>query len=1038
MKSYKSIFIALLAVLATGCNDFKESPESLIFPEKEIILTATREGLDPGTRSVRQDDGSVYWGPSEEVSVFYGSGSNGGSKFVSTNTAIAKTVELQGTIDTTEPGKEYWAVYPYSEDNSCDGNSITTVIPARQTGVEGNFSDNTFPAIAKGNSTSLAFWNICGGIKFSVSRSDIKSVTFRSNSYQPLWGEARIAFDSNGEPEVKSVVGASFYDGDVYEVTLIAPDNGTFKAGKYYYITMIPAFLSGGFTMTFTTETKAGSFRSEGVQEIKRSTFGVLKYIDSKVTNWESNVPVPEYVDLGLSVKWATFNVGASKPEEYGGYYAWGETTTKNSYLESNYLWLDGGTMTKYNGETYVLELADDAAYAALSGSWRMPTEEEMEELLTDCNWTWTTKNGVDGYTVSGKGAYSGNSIFLPAAGRLSGKSNPEEGWAGSYWTSTLYPNNKFHAIQLDFTSKDTSRRTTDTSREYGLPVRPVFCESVTGVSLNKTTMELQLDKTEKLTATVYPSDATNKALEWSSTNPSVAVVDQDGNVTGLAIGSADIIVTTVNGGKTAKCEVTVVAPGYEYVDLGLSVKWATFNVGALRPEEYGNYLAWGETTPKSAYNWKTYAWCNGSDQTLSKYNFSEEYGVFDNLYMLTAKDDAAHFMWSGNWRMPTGDEWSALKNFCTWTWEKRNGVWGYKVSGKGSYSGNSIFLPAGGFMSGSERSLAGSDGYYWASDLYEKGVPSQALAFGFDSSDKKLYVLPRQTGYLVRPVYSEPTSVSWVSLDCRVDCIYFGESRQLTATVYPETATDQRVTWSSDNPEIVSVTQEGRVTAATKPGVATITATTVDGERKARCTLSTMKAVTLANMGLSVNWASCNVGASFSDEYGDYFAWGETQPKSGYFPGNYLWYDHPSTMLTKYNGDAACGNVDNKVILDKDDDAAHAIWGGKWRTPTAEEWLELLDSCTWETIEINGVKGKRGVSKNPNFYSIFLPFAGGCYGSTEADGKGEIGEYWSSSRVLNNNPRNAYSAKFYLYVESHIADTPRLTGLPIRAVADK
>ena len=90
------------------------------------------------------------------------------------------------------------------------------------------------------------------------------------------------------------------------------------------------------------------------------------------------------------------------------------------------------------------------------------------------------------------------------------------------------------------------------------------------------------------------------------------------------------------------------------------------------------------------------------------------------------------------------------------------------------------------------------------------------------------------------------------------------------------------------------------------------------------------------------------------------------------------------------------------------------------------------------DEFEINGVKGKRGVSKNPNFYSIFLPFAGGCYGSTEADGKGEIGEYWSSSRVLNNNPRNAYSAKFYLYVESHIADTPRLTGLPIRAVADK
>ena len=671
MISYKYISIAALVVLAAGCSDLKESPETSIFTEEEIILTATREGLDPGTRSVRQDDGSVYWGPSEEVSVFYGSGIDGGSKFVSTNTSIAKTVELQGTIETTESGKEYWAVYPYSEQNDCDGSSIITNIPAIQTAVEGNFSDNAFPAMAKGSSTSLAFWNICGGVKFSVSRSDIKSVKFEANSGGYLSGRARFAFNSEGKPEFTE----NKYC--VPRVTLIAPDNGTFKAGKYYYITMIPAFLSGGFTMTFTTESKIGSFRSDEVQEIKRSTFGVLKNIDSKVTNWESNVPVPEYVDLGLSVKWASFNVGAAKPEDYGFYYAWGETTTKASYYESNYLWRDGSTLTKYTGDATVLEPDDDAASAILGGSWRMPTEAEMEELLNGCTWTWTTKNGVDGYTVSGKGAYSGNSIFLPAAGYFSGTYNSDEDWAGSYWTSTLYHANNFKAIKLDFTKNASSLRTKETNREFGLPIRPVF----------------------------------------------------------------DV--------RT-------------YVDLGLpsGLKWATCNVGASKPEEYGEYFAWGETTPKSYYSWSNYKWCNGGEAQLTKYctrnNYWGSSASMDDKTVLDAEDDAARANWGGSWRMPTDKNWEELKNCCSWTWTDNyngTGVAGIVVSSNiTGYWGKSIFLPAAGYKKDADLNNEGSYGLYRSSSLYTD-IPNLTWTAYFRSDAFGRYGDYRYTGYSIRPV---------------------------------------------------------------------------------------------------------------------------------------------------------------------------------------------------------------------------------------------------------------------------------------------
>ncbi|MDY4512770.1 MAG: hypothetical protein SPE10_04900, partial [Paludibacteraceae bacterium] len=115
-------------------------------------------------------------------------------------------------------------------------------------------------------------------------------------------------------------------------------------------------------------------------------------------------------------------------------------------------------------------------------------------------------------------------------------------------------------------------------------------------------------------------------------------------------------------------------ANGHEYVDLGLSVKWATCNVGASKPEEYGNYYAWGETTTKSTYNWSTYKWCNGSKTTLTKYNTSSSYGTVDNKTVLELADDAARANWGGAWRMPTDAEWTELRENCTWTWITKNG----------------------------------------------------------------------------------------------------------------------------------------------------------------------------------------------------------------------------------------------------------------------------------------------------------------------------------------------------------------------------
>ena len=188
----------------------------------------------------------------------------------------------------------------------------------------------------------------------------------------------------------------------------------------------------------------------------------------------------------------------------------------------------------------------------------------------------------------------------------------------------------------------------------------------------------------------------------------------------------------------------------HEYVDLGLSVKWATCNVGANKPEEYGDYFAWGETEPKSTYSWSTYKWCNGSYDTQTKYCTNSSYGTVDNRTVLDKEDDAASVNWGGSWRMPTKAEQDELRQQCTWTWTTQNGVNGYKVTSKSN--GNSIFLPAAGYRDDSSLNYAGSGGYYWSGSLYTD-YPTSAYVLYFGSDYVGWYGYNRYYGLSVRPV---------------------------------------------------------------------------------------------------------------------------------------------------------------------------------------------------------------------------------------------------------------------------------------------
>ena len=196
---------------------------------------------------------------------------------------------------------------------------------------------------------------------------------------------------------------------------------------------------------------------------------------------------------------------------------------------------------------------------------------------------------------------------------------------------------------------------------------------------------------------------------------------------------------------------------GHEYVDLGLpsGTKWATMNVGAESPEDYGDYFAWGETEPKSYYDWSTYKWCNGSYDTQIKYCTDSYYGTVDNKTTLDLSDDAAYVNWGSSWRMPTRAELDELRNtsYTTWIWTTQNGVKGYKVTSK--TNGNSIFLPAAGCRLSSGLYDAGSGGLYWSSSL-DMSRSNDVYLLYFGSDDVGSGCNYRLYGQSVRPVLAE------------------------------------------------------------------------------------------------------------------------------------------------------------------------------------------------------------------------------------------------------------------------------------------
>ena len=587
----------------------------------------------------------------------------------------------------------------------------------------------------------------------------------------------------------------------------------------------------------------------------------------------------------------------------------------------------------------------------------------------------------------------------------------------------------------------------------------------------------------------------------------------------------------------------------HEWVDLGLpsGTLWATCNIGAESPEDYGSYFAWGETAPKESYTWENYVWMTtGKDdwQYITKYTFPDNQTegcwysgntfIGDGKRTLDTSDDAAFVLWGSDWRMPSKEQFEELIDGSNTTteWTTQNGINGLKITSL--HNGKSLFLPATGFRSDSSVSSLNTTGNYWtrthdttysdhAFELYIK--QDQIYCYGSNRSlgqsirpirmdggsilklvtnivlnYTSLDLYPNDTQRLtatVMPSDAENKIVSWessrvsvatvstdglvtakskgkcvitckatdgsgVKAECQVNVnpilvagilldnssLYLkkNESWQLTATVLPESADNKTVTWESSNTSVATDINNGLVTAKAI-GTCTITCSATDGSGvTAECKVTVTSGPVVScpddhhphaiDLGLpsGTKWACCNVGASTPEGYGGLYSWGETKTKSHYDWDDYTLCISGFFSLTKYCTDSMYGFndfTDNLTELLPEDDAATVNMGTSWCMPSIAQIEELLNKCSSEEIQVNGMNVIHFIGPNGN--QIILPLAGHDYyrGYEQA---GIYGDYWSRSLHLDDNSK---AGSFWLYI-GNISKTnyeERNCGLSVRAV---
>ena len=475
--TYGAMAALALALGLTSCQN--ELAELTPSGGERITLSVTQDDA-AATRTYLNDNKKVVWSTGDALSLFDTKNIN--QVFELTKGAGSTTADFGGTVS-VDSRKEYYAVYPYDADYIFSSGTVAGItLPAEQTAVANGFDKSA--AIMTGYTTdakNLAFKQLCAFVQITTE-SATKKIVFKTNGTESLAGTLSVSINEEG------IGTATVASNGTGTVTLVPAGNEESIAAGTYLIAVLPGTLEQGFTMECIGTDGSELTRSYNDSTSVLNRKAVINMgTASEEQGWTPTVNGHGYVDLGIrmngkKILFATCNVGASSPEEYGDYFAWGETEPKDVYNWSTYKWCNGSykTLTKYctnssygyNGfvdNKTELDPKDDAAYVNWGENWRMPTYDQLEELRTECTWTWTTQNGVNGRLVIGP---NGNSFFLPAAGYRYDSSLDDVGSDGGYWSRTLDSRRPYYAYYLYFDSRNVVWD--DLYRYYGHAVRAV------------------------------------------------------------------------------------------------------------------------------------------------------------------------------------------------------------------------------------------------------------------------------------------------------------------------------------------------------------------------------------------------------------------------------------------------------------------------------------------------------------------------------------------------------------------------------------
>ena len=908
-------------------------------PQANIMFTAKTES-PAGTRTVVAAEGEttakVLWEPGDGFMAFTG-GQRG--DFYSRIEEPCETAEFQGYFENGPwvAGMDLWALYPQNWDASFEDGVITTDLPARQLAQPGSFGREMNLAIAHTTSGTIQFYNVGGGVRFSVQEDGIREVILQGMDGEVLAGKISVGFQN----DVPAVLDVKEGKHAISLVPSYYSSDQTFQKDVWYYFVALPGALEKGFVLDFFKENEHGGRVFDKSVTIKRSIYGTVTHADEGVRY-------------------------TACPD--------GVITFKDAQVKS--------ILVKH------FDIDDDGAISVREAAI-------VRSFLVNKSDTRADEGKVSIFAGTGITSFD-ELVYFTSLTRI------EDGaFAG--------------------------------------------CESLKSVTIPETVTAIGDNAFNGCTGL--------KTILVLSSTPSAIGTDAFANSGDCPISVPEDVVDQYVSAWSAyapriKAAEEPVCPTPEMVDLGLpsGTKWASFNLGASKPEEYGDYYAWGETKTKSVFSWSTYKWykSEGGSEGLTKYCPDSDLGFKgfqDGKWLLEPEDDAAHVKLGEGWRMPTAGEWDELARLCTLEWVSLGGVDCAKLTGP---NGNSIILPPGGAAGEDADESVGEIGVFWSSS----GVNADevgAWIFGFQKDlEEEDYAFPypgrclltepgveRCMGMPIRPVSGPaPVFAGSVSLDQTEISLKPGESVTLQASILPANTTHQAVLWISQDDRVATVSAAGEVKAV-GIGETAILAIIMDGLKMAECTVK-VGIPEAVDLGLpsGIKWASYNLGGPL----GDYYAWGETTPYyeagdaqaesprwrrswdeygireeidysvAGYSWDSYrfseYWRDEEGALhqgsLWRYNDN------DGLTALEEEDDvAAHRLLGGEWRMPSWAEMYELRTRCTWEWTTQDGVKGQKVTGPNGN--SIFLP-AAGLRNGKNLEAMGEEGLYWTSTRHSSFN----------------------------------